>query len=48
MPKSIHAAFALVSLVLAAAAYPAQSKSTMPQPEKSSDPAILWQFDTHG
>jgi hypothetical protein len=42
------ASLAIGLLGLAAVGCPAQTKSSAQQPEKSSDPAIRWQFDTHG
>jgi hypothetical protein len=39
--------FAIASLGLTALSCFAQTNAT-PQPQKSSDPAIHWQFDTHG
>jgi hypothetical protein len=45
VPRAIAVSVAL--LALAAVAYTAQAKATAPQLE-SSDPAIRWQFDTHG
>ncbi|MGB6482462.1 MAG: hypothetical protein WBE86_03130 [Candidatus Acidiferrales bacterium] len=40
--------FVIASLGLAAVSCFAQTNTTVPQPEKSSDPAIHWQLDTHG
>jgi hypothetical protein len=39
---------AVGSLMLAALVCRAQAPSTTLQPEKSTDPAIRWQFDTRG
>lgn len=44
----IAASFAIASLSVAAVAAHAQTKPPLQQSEKSSDPAIRWQFDTHG
>jgi len=40
--------FAIALLTLTAVASHAQTKLLVQQSEKSSDPAIRWQFDTHG
>ena len=40
--------FAIASLTVTAVASHTQTKLLVQQPEKSSDPAIRWQFDTHG
>ena len=46
---AIHAALVSIpALLLAVSVRSAQTKSVEPKPEKSSDPAIRWQFDTHG
>ena len=42
------AAFAIASFLFATLACPAQTKTRTSQPQKSSDPSIRWQFNTHG
>ncbi len=42
------ASFVIASVGLAAIACFAQTNNSTPQPEKSSDPAIRWQFNTAG
>ncbi|HEV2289008.1 MAG TPA: hypothetical protein VGR81_08655 [Candidatus Acidoferrales bacterium] len=40
--------FVIASVGLAAVNCLAQTNNPVPQPEKSSDPAVRWQFNTHG